>query len=192
LAPSSPTNFYAVVNNSQIELSWNHIQSNDLDHYIIERSMEESFVSFEEFETTQNFYNDNELNTLQTYFYRVLAVDHAGNLSDYTETIEVTSLLNDFDQIPSKVTLHNNFPNPFNPKTSFTYDLPQSGLVKINISNLSGSHVKTLINGNKDVGKHTIEWDSKDDQGNTVPAGIYFYTLTTNNYTKTNKMILLK
>lgn len=192
LAPSSPTNFYAVVNNSQIELSWNHIQSNDLDHYIIERSMEESFVSFEEFETTQNFYNDNELNTLQTYFYRVLAVDHAGNLSDYTETIEVTSLLNDFDQIPSKVTLHNNFPNPFNPKTSFTYDLPQSGLVKINISNLSGSHVKTLINGNKDVGKHTIEWDSKDDHGNTVPAGIYFYTLTTNNYTKSNKMILLK
>ncbi|MGE5679795.1 MAG: T9SS type A sorting domain-containing protein [Bacillota bacterium] len=88
---------------------------------------------------------------------------------------------------PSVYSLEQNFPNPFNPSTVISYSLPTEGNVKLVVSNALGQEVATLVNGNMSAGKHTVEFKASG-----LANGIYFYTLTADNYIKTNKMILLK
>jgi len=85
-----------------------------------------------------------------------------------------------------------NYPNPFNPSTTISYILPLYSHVKLNIFDINGRNISTLININKPAGKHKIKWDSRDNQGKLVPNGVYFYTMTTNKNTQTNKMIFIK
>ncbi len=94
--------------------------------------------------------------------------------------------------LPDKISLHQNYPNPFNPNTIISYDLPKSGIVNINIIDISGKIVKTLINGHQDAGSRSIHWDSTTDKGEKVPSGLYFYTIIVEGRSYTRKMILLK
>lgn len=90
------------------------------------------------------------------------------------------------------VQLEQNFPNPFNPETNISFSLPSSDKVEISIYNIKGQKVKTLCNLKMESGKHTLLWNGKDDKGNSVAAGIYFYQLNTNKLKITHKMLLLK
>ncbi len=100
---------------------------------------------------------------------------------------------NDDQQVaPLMSTLEQNYPNPFNPETSIAYSLKTSGLVSLDIYNVKGQKVKTLINDNQEAGSHTAVWNGRDDKGNNVSSGVYFYKLKSGNYTSTRKMILLK
>ncbi len=94
--------------------------------------------------------------------------------------------------LPDKVSLHQNYPNPFNPNTIISYDLPKSGIVNINIIDISGKIVKTLISGHQDAGSRSIHWNSITDKGEKVPSGLYFYTIIVEGRSYTRKMILLK
>jgi len=94
--------------------------------------------------------------------------------------------------LPDKVSLHQNYPNPFNPNTIISYDLPKSGIVNINIIDISGKIVKTLINGHQDAGSRSIHWNSITDKGEKVTSGLYFYTIKVEGRSYTRKMILLK
>jgi hypothetical protein len=88
--------------------------------------------------------------------------------------------------------LKNNYPNPFNPETTISYHIAQPGMVKLNIYNIKGQKVKTLVNENNAVGDYNILWNGIDDNGKDVSSGIYFYRLESNDYTSTKKMILMK
>ncbi len=88
--------------------------------------------------------------------------------------------------------LKGNYPNPFNPSTTIRYSLKESGKVKIEIYNLKGQLVKTLINQTMPKGEHQINWNAKDDRGNKVSSGIYLYKMKVGNYNSTNKMMLMK
>jgi len=92
----------------------------------------------------------------------------------------------------SNFELLGNYPNPFNPTTQIGFSLPVNGFVAINIYNILGQKVKTLINENVAAGKHLITWNGKDSSNNNVSSGIYFYRMTTNNYQKTSKMLIVK
>ena len=94
--------------------------------------------------------------------------------------------------LPNKITLYPNYPNPFNPLTSITYDIESNSHVKVNIANVKGNHIKYLINEYQFSGTHSVLWNGRDDNGNPVPSGIYFYTMAVNKYRKSNKMILMK
>ena len=85
-----------------------------------------------------------------------------------------------------------NYPNPFNPSTTITFDVVNEGDVKIDIYNIKGQHVKSLVNDNYQSGKYRVEWNGIDDIGNTVSSGVYLYQMSVNEFTFTNKMILLK
>jgi photosystem II stability/assembly factor-like uncharacterized protein len=80
-----------------------------------------------------------------------------------------------------------NYPNPFNPTTTLSYQIPKSGLVSIQIFDVLGREVATLMNGVKEAGAYSTVWNA-----GTQPSGIYFYRLTSGNYSGTKKMILLK
>ena len=95
--------------------------------------------------------------------------------------------------IPITNQLYSNFPNPFNPTTTISFDIAQaSSFVTLDIYNIKEQKVKTLVNDDLEVGKHTILWDGKDDSGKSVSSGIYFYKMKTAKYTSTRKMILMK
>ena len=88
--------------------------------------------------------------------------------------------------------LGQNYPNPFNPTTTIQYDIPQITTVQLNIYNLLGQKVRTLINKKQSPGHYSVTWDGKDDLGKTVASGIYLYQLQTEHFVQTKKMILMR
>ena len=113
-----------------------------------------------------------------------------------TNTFEFLNVANsdtlNGNQIPLRFSLHQNYPNPFNPMTSIRYDLPRISMVNISVYNMMGRKVKTLVNGIQNPGFKTIHWDAKNDVNNPVSAGLYVYTIQTDGFRQTKKMLLLK
>ncbi len=105
-----------------------------------------------------------------------------------TITVQVpTSVTEENNQTPIKYQLDQNYPNPFNPATEIRYSIGKSGLVQLNVYNILGKRIKSLINQIQSAGNYDVSFNA----GN-LPSGIYFYKLSTKNYNKTKKMILMK
>ncbi|MEZ5357469.1 MAG: thrombospondin type 3 repeat-containing protein [Candidatus Zixiibacteriota bacterium] len=94
--------------------------------------------------------------------------------------------------LPDKFALYQNNPNPFNPTTTISYDLPTESNVRLEIINILGQTVTTLVNETQPAGSYKVIWDSKDSFGDKVASGIYFYRIRTDSYTASKKMLLLK
>jgi len=94
--------------------------------------------------------------------------------------------------VPVVYALHQNYPNPFNPTTQIRYDLPEDALVSINIYDLMGRSIKSLVNSNQPAGYRSIQWDATNNYGESVSAGMYIYTIQTGDFRATKKMVLLK
>ena len=92
--------------------------------------------------------------------------------------------------IPEEISLKQNYPNPFNPATAFHYSLAKSGMIELNITDVIGRKVTTLISGHQRSGNHNVMWTGKDRNGNQVPSGIYFYRLSFGDQSLTKKMVL--
>jgi len=93
---------------------------------------------------------------------------------------------------PAVTSLKANYPNPFNPSTTISFDMAREGHVAIDVFNIKGQKVKTLTNDNYGIGSHKVVWNGDDSAGKTVGSGVYFYRMTTDGYTKTQKMLLMK
>ena len=144
--------------------------------------------------TSSTSYIDLEYIEGQTVYYRISALDHAGNRGTYSQTLTVSSSLNsdDINNLPTEFRLHQNYPNPFNPSTIISYDLPSDGFINISIHDSKGRLVKTLLNKKQSAGFRSISWNSLDKNGDILAAGLYFYSITTNESRQSMKMILLK
>ncbi|MDY6915024.1 MAG: T9SS type A sorting domain-containing protein [Candidatus Cloacimonadota bacterium] len=94
--------------------------------------------------------------------------------------------------VPVAGRLSQNYPNPFNPETTINYEMTQPGNVTIEIYNIKGQKIKTLVNSTKDAGEHSVVWNGRDESGNSVSSGVYFYKMQAGKYTSTKKMILMK
>ena len=94
--------------------------------------------------------------------------------------------------IPVAFRLNQNFPNPFNPITTFRYDLREDALVTITIYDLMGRVVRTLVNKEQYAGFKSISWNATNDYGKPVSAGVYLYQVKAGEYMQTKKMVLLK
>ena len=93
---------------------------------------------------------------------------------------------------PSQFSLSQNYPNPFNPITNFQFTLPKSVHVKIDIFNIVGQKVKTLMDQDMKPGVYQVDWDGKDERGNSVSTGVYFYKVQAGDFSDMKKMVLLK
>jgi len=94
--------------------------------------------------------------------------------------------------IPPTFSLNQNYPNPFNPSTTISYQIPQTGSIRIDIFNIKGQKIRTLINELKHPGKHSVVWNGTDQSGRQVASGIYYYRIVTDHNSSTKKMLLLK
>ena len=88
--------------------------------------------------------------------------------------------------------LKGNIPNPFNPSTTILYDILEPCAVKLDIYNARGQKIRTLINEAKATGHHSVVFDGKDDRGQSIASGVYFYRFTAGKYTATRKMLLME
>ncbi len=94
--------------------------------------------------------------------------------------------------IPETFALHANYPNPFNPTTTISYDLPKRSQVTLGIYNILGKQIKTLVNQSQDAGNRIAVWDGTDNLGRQVSAGVYLYRIQAGEFSQTRKMLLLK
>jgi len=140
-------------------------------------------------------FTDNSILNGIDYDYYVVAcyIDPEGE-SQPSNIFEWRPPLSDNDEttMPAVTMLAGNYPNPFNPSTTITFEMAQAGRVLIEIYNIKGQRVKTLTNGMYNAGSYRLIWNGEDESGNGVVSGVYFYRMTTEGYAKTLKMLLMK
>jgi len=126
------------------------------------------------------YYSDLGLNDKQVYYTRI--------------TLEPTGI-NDFEvagQLPKSHFLKQNHPNPFNPATVIEFVVPARNNVSLEIYDILGRKVNTLVDGIKPAGRYSVKWEGTDNSGRPVSSGIYLYRLKTGDHTEFKKMILAK
>ena len=150
-------------------------------------------------------YTDTEVVTGMTYYYKLESVDLTGS-STWHGPISITLGMTGVAEgpspfIPDVFALAQNYPNPFNATTTISYALPVTGereLVTspthttVRIYNILGQEVVTLVDGTKEAGYHSVQWNGTDSAGQVVPSGIYIYRITAGNWTDAKRMVLLK
>jgi hypothetical protein len=106
----------------------------------------------------------------------------------YTNDSEGSTVAIDSDGIsPNEFSLEQNYPNPFNPITQISYNLPTQSNVSLDLYDIRGVMIKSLVNGVKSAGSHTYTFDASD-----MASGVYFYTMTMDNSSQTRKLVLMK
>jgi hypothetical protein len=94
---------------------------------------------------------------------------------------------------PESYALGNNYPNPFNPATTIKYALPEAAFVKLEVYNVVGQVVRTLVADHQNAGRYVVQWDASDNSGHSLSSGIYFYRLQAGGqFLEVKKMLLLK
>ncbi|GEM_PF-1896069 len=104
----------------------------------------------------------------------------------------VTGLPGSDNRLVSQYYLQPNYPNPFNPSTTIPFILNRPAQVQLEIFNLLGQRVRTLVNDALPAGNYRYRWDARNDRGDLLPGGVYFYRLHANHFIMTRRMILVK
>ena len=95
-------------------------------------------------------------------------------------------------RLPKGFYLSQNYPNPFNPSTTIEYDLPRSEWVKVNIYDILGRKVATLVDAGQAPGSYTVQWNGRDNNGTESASGVYLCLFQAGNYRAVKKMMLLR
>lgn len=190
--PVEIQSFTSAVVSNDVSLNWSTVYENNNSGFDIERSNVKGQTSDEWIRignvpgkgttsTGQSYsFKDRNLSSGK-YSYRLKQFDYNGNYEYFNLNDEVNV------GIPSKYDLTQNYPNPFNPATNIKFEIPEPGLVTLKIYNTSGMEVVTLINEIKAAGYYSINFN-----GSSLSSGVYFYTISANNFVQTKKMMLVK
>jgi hypothetical protein len=125
---------------------------------------------------------------------RVLSNDPDESIIDIpvTFTVNATGVDDPAGQLPTEFALHQNYPNPFNPITGIKFDLPKDSHVKLEIFNVLGQKVTTVLDEDMRAGYRSVIWDGTDNNGHEVSSGVYFYKLIAGDHVFAKKMMMLK
>ena len=190
--PGPPLNLsLAFVEGQGNSLAWTPPDAPDVVEYFVYRAttpdLEPSEATFLT-ATTQTELVDPAINAWQ-YYYLVSAVDLSGNESDAVGTTVPTAI---GDGVPNRSALHQNVPNPFNPSTTIRYDIAAPGRVTLEIFDVRGGLVRTLVDAQQAAGTRSEHWDGRDNRGLRVVSGMYFYRLKAGGETFTRKMTIVQ
>jgi len=193
LAPHVPTSFAVAYNSGGgNDLSWDVCPDSDFEYFKVYRGGTEDFVPGPG-NLVQTTIHQGWLDTVEEgyqYYYKIAAVDHAGNESAPASAGTVTGT--DTPEAPKAFALHQNVPNPFNPTTRIRFDLPVAAAVRLAVYNVNGQMIRVLANAQMPAGAREVTWDGHDAAGRAAASGIYFYRLDAGKFTQTRKMILLR
>ncbi|MFC1785866.1 GDSL-type esterase/lipase family protein [Candidatus Neomarinimicrobiota bacterium] len=179
-----------IEDNRCIQLKWDAV--NLAQSYRVNRSYysaednQQINMSYPDIDSLEYF--DYDLLPSITYSYTVQALLN-GIYHERSVAATITTGILDY---PSNYKLDQNFPNPFNPTTSINYDLSNDSYVTLDIYNISGEHINSLVDETQAKGSKIVQWNGVNKKGEKVNSGIYFYKLQANDFTKTKKMVLLK
>ncbi len=110
----------------------------------------------------------------------------------FSITVQNANDVNDNQSSVLEYKLNQNFPNPFNPSTTITYELKSTTEVDITIFDLLGRKIRTLLHGQESAGNHQLQWDGTDERGKKAASGIYFCRMNAEHFSDVQKMILLQ
>ncbi|MCB0298666.1 MAG: hypothetical protein KDE52_01340, partial [Calditrichaeota bacterium] len=202
--PVSLTSFQVVAGFGKITLKWETASELNNEGFFIYRSSEENGAFDEPVNqqiisgqgntntaTTYEFVDEN-VEEGETYYYKLISRDFDGTIHE--STLKASALVL---TLPTAFALEQNYPNPFNPSTSFNFTIAQSSTVNLEVYNILGQKVRTLIAGEvlePGVYDGNYRWDATDDNGNTVSGGIYYYVFSVreNGFRQVRKMVFLK
>ncbi|MBN2300792.1 MAG: hypothetical protein JXC31_06380 [Acholeplasmataceae bacterium] len=188
LYPSIPQNVTVTITQEDyLKLTWSPVNDNDFQYYQVYRS--EDGVTFEILDNVvDTLYVDNNIEFNTDYYYALCSVDYSGNQSDYSKIINLKVVGIEDDVLePSQYFLSPNHPNPFNPITTFSYQLPIESHVKLSIFDINGFLVDKLIDKIQPSGYYSIRWTA-----NNFSSGVYFYQLQAGTYINIGKCLLIK
>jgi len=185
--PVELTSFTVSASEGDIHLTWSTATETNNSGFEIIRSANEddkwtkiSFVIGHGTTTEPHTYSYVDENIYGNLRYKLKQIDYDGNFQ-FSNIVEINSLASlSFD-------LKQNYPNPVNPSTTINWQLPVGSRQTLIIYDVLGNEVTTLVDGYKPAGSYQIEFDAS-----SLPSGIYFYKLQSDNYVKTKKMILMK
>ena len=115
----------------------------------------------------------------------IIEPEPGGTGSTLAVTVTVTSLITGI--LPDAYSLSQNYPNPFNSSTVIQYELPEATWVRLEVYNMLGQAVATLVDGNQQAGFHSYNWNA-----NNFASGIYFYRITAGKFRASKKMVIIK
>jgi len=194
MLPVELTAFSALAGDREVRLSWTTASEAENDHWIIERATSangpwtaiheepgQGTVSTE----THYSYMDRTVQNGAIYWYRLTDVSMMGARQSHSPISATPGSLS--GEIPREFVLRQNFPNPFNPTTTFEFALPQAGFATLKIYDLLGREVASVVEGNLEARWYQVTWNA----GN-LPSGVYLYTLAAPNFSDTRKLLLMK
>jgi len=185
--PVELASFTSTVSNRDVTLNWSTASELNNSGFEIERSSNNEWTKVGNVNgngtssTVNNYsYTDRSLAT-GSYSYRLKQVDFNGNFEYFNLNNEVNI------GTPSTYALSQNYPNPFNPSTTINFDLPTDGNVSLKLYDMSGKEVATLVNEVRSAGYYSVNFNASQ-----LTSGVYFYTISADNFTATKKMLLVK
>jgi hypothetical protein len=183
IIPVELKSFNYQLENQDVVLTWyTATETNNMGFKVFRNDIEIGFVAGSGTTTEPRQYSFKDQNVFNgSYIYSLIQIDYDGS----TEKVgEVEVVLNN---VPKNYILEQNYPNPFNPNTIIGFALPRATNIKLSIFNTLGENVVVLEEGFREAGYYQTEFN-----GSNLPSGIYFYTLSSDNFTSTKKMILIK
>ncbi len=197
LNPAELASFDGAIQEGKVVLNWSTVSQTNNAGWRITRS-----VDGETFEAVGDFvqgagtsdallsytFEDKNLPGVEKVYYRLEQVDLDGSISQ-SNVIEV--LLGARMPLPTEFAV-NVYPNPFNPSTTISYDLPESAPVSVVIYDVLGQQVRHLISQFNSAGRYSVQWDARDNQGRGVASGVYIAKVDAGTTTLSQKMLLLK
>jgi hypothetical protein len=191
--PVSLTDFTARATPRGIELLWRTATEQDNLGFIVLRNGEElaSYLTHHTLRgngttltESQYTFLDNAVEVGRTYTYRLRSVDFSGTIHDYELTASATAI----EKIAS-FELFQNYPNPFNPTTVIRYQLPVKSEVKLELFDMLGRNIATLVSATQEAGSYTVTLSAS---ALNLSSGVYFYRLTAGTFMDTKKMLFVK
>jgi len=191
--------FDAILENGSVRLNWlTETETNLAGFYISRRSEDEQFerihdklISAQRREGENYVYTDHPPHRGHWY-YRLEEIDLSGHVVHHAPVkVAFASDVASQKKLPQDFCLYPNHPNPFNPATKFSFDIPRQAHVKISVYDALGRHVQTLVDGVRQAGHHKARWDATDRHGHSVASGVYFLVMTAGNHRFKDKMMLL-
>jgi len=193
IVPTPPSGLVVAYNTEGgVLMSWEASDAPDLDYYRIYRSEQAEFTPSpgDLVYTTIDVEWTDAVEDGWKYYYKVTAVDYAGNESEPASSSSITGV--NGTAVPRTFVLHQNVPNPFNPFTRIEFDVPIATNVSIEIFNTRGQRVRVLLDCIVEPGTRSVTWDGTNEAGHRMASGIYFYRLVTPETTRSKKMMLLR
>jgi hypothetical protein len=180
--------FDATLSDGAVQVRWELASDEPMSGFVLYRrdgtSSQSHIIAEGGLADVTGSYLDASVNAGETYRYDLLVRTADGD--EFRSPVAKVSL-------PElTLALHQNVPNPFNPQTTIAYDLPSTSRVRLLVMDVSGKLVRTLVDETQSTGSRSVVWNGRDDGGNAVSSGVYFYVLDAGKERLTRKLVLLK